>query len=159
MESKELYRHLLGMNEPWTVERVELDMERQQVDVYVGHAGGTRFACPECGWELAVYDHSGERTWRHLDSCQFLTYLHASPPRVSCPEHGVRQARLPWAEEGSRFTHLFEALALNCWQNLRVPKPCDCRMRSRDDLLMVANDSAAVVMLGVNRNIRFYTNN
>jgi hypothetical protein len=27
MESKELYRHLLGLTEPWTVERVELDMD------------------------------------------------------------------------------------------------------------------------------------
>lgn len=42
-----------------------------------------------------------------------MTYLHAGPPRVSCPEHGVRQACLPWADEGSRFTHLFEALAVN----------------------------------------------
>jgi len=113
MESKELYRHLLGINEPWTVERVDLDMTQGRVDVYVGHAKGVRFACPECGQEHAVYDHSAERTWRHLDSCQFMTYLHASPPRVSCTEHGVRQARLPWADEGSRFTHLFEALAVN----------------------------------------------
>jgi transposase len=113
MESKELYQCLLGLNEPWTVERVELDMNRQQVDVYAEHPSGTRFGCPECGQELAVYDHLGERIWRHLDSCQFLTYLHATPPRVSCPEHGVRQARLPWAEAGSRFTHLFEALAIN----------------------------------------------
>jgi transposase len=50
------------------VKRVELDMERQQVDVYVGSANGTRLACPECGLELAVYDHSGERTWRHLSA-------------------------------------------------------------------------------------------
>lgn len=28
MESKALYRYLLGMNEPWMVEQVELDMER-----------------------------------------------------------------------------------------------------------------------------------
>lgn len=113
MESKELYRHLLGINEPWTVERVDLDMTRGQIDVYVGHAKGVRFACPECGLELSVYDHSAKRTWRHLDSCQFMTYLHASPPRVSCPEHGVRQVNLPWAGAGSRFTHLFEALAIN----------------------------------------------
>lgn len=113
MESKELYRHLLGINEPWRVERVDLDMTRGQVDVYVEHVKGVRFSCPKCGQEHAVYDHSAERTWRHLDSCQFMTYLHASPPRVSCPEHGVLQARLPWADEGSRFTHLFEALAVN----------------------------------------------
>jgi len=113
MESKELYRHLLGINEPWTVERVDLDMTLGQVDVHVAHAKGVRFACPECGLELAAYDHSAKRTWRHLDSCQFMTYLHASPPRVSCPEHGVRQVSLPWAEAGSRFTHLFEALAIN----------------------------------------------
>jgi len=113
MESKELYRHLLGINEPWTVDRVDLDMTQGRVDVYVGHAKGVRFACPECGQEHPVYDHSAERIWRHLDSCQFMTYLHASPPRVSCSEHGVRQARLPWADEGSRFTHLFEALAVN----------------------------------------------
>lgn len=113
MESKDLYRHLLGLSEPWVVARVDLDMAKQHVDVYVEHPSGTRFACPECGQTCAVYDHLAERVWRHLDSCQFLTYLHASPPRISCPEHGVRQARLPWAEAGSRFTHLFEALAID----------------------------------------------
>lgn len=113
MESKELYQCLLGMHEPWTVDRVELDMAKMRVDVYVDHPAGTRLACPECGQACAVYDHLAERVWRHLDSCQFLTYLHASPPRISCPEHGVRQARLPWAQAGSRFTHLFEALAID----------------------------------------------
>ncbi|CAH1198107.1 hypothetical protein NTGBS_290003 [Candidatus Nitrotoga sp. BS] len=61
LESKELYRCLLGMNEPWTVGRVDLEMERQQVDVYVERPSGTRFACPDCGQALAVYDHLGER--------------------------------------------------------------------------------------------------
>lgn len=82
MESKELYRCLLGLNEPWSVERVELDMERQQVDVHVVHESGTRFACPECGLELAVYGHLGERVWRHLDSCQFLIPAAASSPGI-----------------------------------------------------------------------------
>ena len=55
---------------------------------------------------MAVYDHSEERAWRHLDSCAFLAFLHARPPRVRCPGHGVCQARLPWAEPHSRFTTL-----------------------------------------------------
>jgi len=113
MDSVELYRQLLGLTAPWAVERVELDLAHQHVEVHVGHAPGHRFACPECGRELGVYDHLAERVWRHLDSCQFLTHLHARAPRVSCPEHGVRQVMLPWAQAGSRFTNLFEALAID----------------------------------------------
>lgn len=125
MESKDLYRHLLGLNEPWTVELVDLDMSKQHVDVYVAHPSGTRFACPECGQEYAVYDHLAERVWRHLDSCQFLTYLHASPARISCATHGVRQARLPWAEEGSRFTHLFEVLAIDMLKAANIKRAAE----------------------------------
>jgi len=125
MESVELYRHLLGLTAPWTVERVDLDMARQHVEVHVGHAAGQRFACPDCGREMAVYDHLAERAWRHLDSCQFLTYLHARPPRVSCPEHGVHQVTLPWAQAGSRFTNLFEALAIDILLAANVKKAAE----------------------------------
>ena len=125
MESVELYRQLLGLTVPWMVERVELDMAKQHVEVHVGHPGGQRFACPECGRELAVYDHLGERVWRHLDSCQFLTYLHARPPRVSCPEHGVHQVTLPWAQAGSRFTNLFEALAIDLLLAANIKKAAE----------------------------------
>jgi len=33
-------------------------------------------------------------------------------PRSDCTEHGARVVRLPWAEAGSRFTLLFEAIAI-----------------------------------------------
>jgi transposase len=46
------------------------------------------------------------------DTCQYRTILHACPPRMQCAEHGVRVVQLPWAEPGSRFTELFEALAI-----------------------------------------------
>ena len=123
MESVELYRQLLGLAAPWTVERIELNMARQHVEVHVGHLAGQRFACPECGRELGVYDHLTERVWRHLDSCQFLTYLHARPPRVSCPEHGVRQGLV--AQANSRFTHLFEALAIDMLRAANVKKAAE----------------------------------
>ncbi len=67
---------------------------------------------PECGAPCKLYDHQPERQWRHLDTCQFRTILHAEPPRAQCPTHGVRVAKLPWAEPSSRFTALFEALAI-----------------------------------------------
>jgi transposase len=113
MRDTELYRHLLGLEAPWKVVRVELSVADGHVDVWVGHPARTRFSCPDCDAVLPVYDHTAERSWRHLDSCAFSTVLHASPPRVDCPEHGVRQARLPWAEPHSRFTTLFERLAID----------------------------------------------
>jgi transposase len=113
MRDVELYRHLLGLVAPWTVERVELDVKGQRVDIWARHEEGVRWPCPECGTTLALYDHAEERAWRHLDSCQFQTYLHARPPRVQCATHGVRQVRLPWAEPWARFTVLFERLAID----------------------------------------------
>ena len=119
MRDTELYRHLLGLESPWEVSRVELSAEGGRIDVWVEHPKRTRFLCPECDTELSVYDHAEEREWRHLDSCQFITYLHAKPPRINCAEHGVIQIRLPWAEPMSRFTILFERLAVD------VLKECD----------------------------------
>jgi transposase len=113
MRDTDLYRHLLGLEAPWDVTRVELSVAETKVDVWADHGDRTMWPCPECGRDLTTYDHSEERAWRHLDSCQFLTYLHARPPRVKCPEHGVHQVRLPWAEPMARFTTLFERLAVD----------------------------------------------
>lgn len=134
MRDTELYRHLLGVVAPWTVRKVELSVADGRVDVWVEHPRRTRFTCPECERELSVYDHSDERTWRHLDSCAFLTYLHSHPPRVECPEHGVRQVALPWAEPHSRFTMLFERLAID------VLAECDVAAAAR--LLRLSWDEA-----------------
>jgi len=38
---------------------------------------------------MAGFDRAEEGTWRHLDTCQFETHLHAEIPRVQCPTHGV----------------------------------------------------------------------
>lgn len=113
MRDIELYRHLLGIESPWTVQRVELSVKDQKVDIWVEHKEGVLWPCPECGLEYSLYDHAAERVWRHLDSCQFKTLLHARPPRVECALHGVKRVKLPWAEPHSRFTALFERLAID----------------------------------------------
>ena len=113
MRDTELYRYLLGIEAPWTVKKVQLDLVNQCVDVWADHAEDLRWPCPECGIFVPLYDHAAERAWRHLDSCQFMTFLHARPPRINCQEHGVRQVRLPWADAKARFTLLFERLAID----------------------------------------------
>lgn len=120
MRDVELYQQLLGLVAPWTVGRVELSVEGERVDVWAEHAPEVRWPCPECGTLLSVYDHAEERAWRHLDSCQFKTYLHARVPRIKCPTHGTRQVKLPWAEAHSRFTLLFERLAIDVLKEATV---------------------------------------
>ena len=97
MHERELYERLLGLPAPRFVADVKLDTEAQQVDVFVEHAGGTSFCCLECGKSCPAYDHTAERQWRHLDTMQLKTMLHAKPPRIECQEHGIKQASLPWA--------------------------------------------------------------
>ena len=109
----ELYRQLLGLEKPWTVDRVELDVKQQRVDVWAKHDQMKAWPCPECSKDCGLHDHDEERTWRHLDSCAFQTHLHARVPRVRCHDHGVRQVRVPWAEPTARFTALFERLAID----------------------------------------------
>lgn len=116
MRDVELYRQILGLPEPWSVTEVNLDLKGGRVDVRVSHAEGLRWACPECGLELAVHDHAAERSWRHLDTCQLQTVLRARVPRVNCPEHGVLQIKAPWAEARARFTQLMERWIIDVLQ-------------------------------------------
>ena len=112
MQDHQLYQRILGIEGPWQVERVDLQLKEGEVHVYLTHEDNREWACAECGVLCPLYDHQPERQWRHLDTCQYRTILHAEPPRSQCPEHGVRVVKLSWAEASSRFTALFEGLAI-----------------------------------------------
>ncbi len=111
MNDKKLYEQILGIVSPWHVEQVELKLEGGEILISVEGSSEVN-VCPECQTRCPRYD-SSERRWRHLDTCQYQTILKAKVPRIRCGEHGVLQVRLPWAEERSRFTALFEALVID----------------------------------------------
>jgi len=57
MQDTELYRYLLGIEAPWTVEKVKLDLVNQRVDVWASHEEDLRWPCPGCGVLVPLYDH------------------------------------------------------------------------------------------------------
>jgi len=121
MQDTQLYQQLLGIQDPWRVVNVELDLQEEAVRVYIDFDGPkAAFVCPQCGHYANLYDRRETRSWRHLDSCQFQTYLVASLPRVSCRHHGVLTANVFWAEPNSRFTALFERFAIDVLQATQV---------------------------------------
>jgi transposase len=119
MDDTELYTKLLGIAPPWRVTRVSVDMAAERVDVWVEETPGTQFPCAGCQAPAPVYDHTPAQVWRHLDTCQCQTYVHARLPRTVCPAHGVRQVPAPWAEPRAQYTRRFET------QVLDTCKECD----------------------------------
>jgi transposase len=111
MRDTDLYATLLGLKTPWQVTTVELKLDKGEVHVHVDHSE-YEWRCPACGEVCPLYDHQEQRTWRHLDTMQYTTMLHARPPRVNCSRHGVRSVQLPWADPKARFTLLFERFAI-----------------------------------------------
>jgi transposase len=109
MKDTQLYEMLLGITYPWNVSRVAVDVASNRIDVWIEEAPGTKFPCSVCSQETAVYDHTKEQVWRHLDTCQCQTYVHVRLPRTTCSVDGVKQICAPWAEPRSQFTRLFEA--------------------------------------------------
>jgi transposase len=106
------YGLLLGIQSPWQVGRVDLQLKANRVEVDVEYEAGLPVACPQCGRACPRYDHAPQRQWRHLDVMQFATIIRARVPRCQCPAHGVMTLQVPWAEPHGRFTLMFEAFAL-----------------------------------------------
>jgi transposase len=124
MQDRELYRVLLGLNEPWFVSDVDLNAAKQLVTVHVKLPRGSHLVCEYCGQgDCPVHDYQ-ERTWRHLDTCQFKTLIQAPLPRVKCSKCGVKTASPPWATGHSRFTLLFERFAIDVLGQMSISGAC-----------------------------------
>ncbi len=142
---KELYYYLIGLTDPWAVADVKFDAKAQQVDIWVSHQASS-CNCPECQELCPIYDHVSERIWRHLDSCSFKTYVHAKIPRINCSKHGILQANIPWAQAHSRFTLMFQQLAIDILKQ--------CTISGAAKILRISWDQAWHIMnLAVRRGL------
>jgi transposase len=104
------YRALLGLDSNWKVSRVEFLPTEKSVDIWIQFCGSS-LNCPGCKERCTRADMAPERSWRHLDTMQFTTTIHASIPRSQCEQCGVLTVAVPWADKHSRFTLLFESFA------------------------------------------------
>lgn len=105
------YSLLLGLNTPWKVAEVNLEMEQSRVVIDVVH-DCKEVICPGCQKPSPQRDLAPLRKWRHLDTMNFETILQARVPRSNCADCGVKTVAVPWADKHSRFTLMFEALAI-----------------------------------------------
>ena len=129
-----LFSQALGLVDPWVVERVQLDVQRRRIDLYIAWRAKSG-ACPACGAvQQKVHDHR-QRSWRHLDFFQFEAHVHCELPRIGCAAcHATGQVQVPWAREGSRFSLMFEAFGLTLAREMPVAA-CARILRCTDNAL------------------------
>lgn len=119
---------LLGIGKEWVVDDVRIDEPGKRIDIFLKY-NEREGACPECGESCRLHDKLPERTWRHLDTMQFTTVIHARRPRTVCPKHGVKVIELPWAEKHARHTRMFETFAIDVIQRARSIKDAQKLLR------------------------------
>ena len=133
MKDIELYQQVLGLTPPWRVSGVTLKREERCIEVTVTCQEGLVWGCPTCRERMHVHGYE-RRRWRHLDTCQYQTYVVADVPRVQCATHGTQMVQVPWAEPHGRFTLLFERLAIDVL--------LECSIAGAREILRISWDEA-----------------
>jgi hypothetical protein len=102
MNEKDLFTQALGVQAPWEIKEVRMDLEAQRVEVEV-ECSQTVWADPETRQRLHIHGYE-KRRWRHLDTMQFETIIVAEVPRLKYPDGRTELVPVAWAEPHSRHT-------------------------------------------------------
>jgi transposase len=100
---------VLGVEDGVVIEDVRFDDEVNEITVDCRLRRGSRRRCGRCQRRCAGYDGGeGRRRWRSLDAGTMKVFIEADAPRVTCPDHGVIVAAVPWARHGAGHTRAFD---------------------------------------------------
>jgi transposase len=111
----QFYDSVLGVPSTWKTVNVTSDEAHKKVVVRLEY--NEELHCPKCKALVKVYDHRIRRL-RHLDTCDFETILEVNVPRIECPDCGVQQLPVEFAEKHSEYTQLFEIHVIDWLQSM-----------------------------------------
>ena len=119
--NKELFSLALNIENPWRIDKIQFDQEKEELNIYVGYMRSSKFLCPKCGKECKLHD-TKEKVWRHLNFFQYKTYIHCKLPRTNCKDDGdgVLLVQAPWSNSNTGFTMLFEEYVLKLAQKMPI---------------------------------------
>ena len=88
---------------------MEFDEDGGVLVASVRPSKGKRNRCGQCPRRCPSYDAgSGRRRWRALDLGSVQVFVEADAPRVTCRDHGVVVASVPWARHDAGHTRAFD---------------------------------------------------
>ena len=107
MFTHQFFDLLLNLGDNWQVKKVEADYKLSEIYVFIEFIGN-QAEDSETMEMCKLYDHAPERTWRHLDTMQYKTYIKCKLPRIKDKKGKVVTITPPWASKHERHTYLFE---------------------------------------------------
>ncbi len=107
MFTHQFFDLLLNLEDNWQVKKVEADYNLSEINVFIEFIGN-QAKSPDTMEMCKLYDHAPERTWRHLDTMQYKTYIKCNLPRIKKKNGKVVTVIPPWASKHERHTYLFE---------------------------------------------------
>lgn len=107
MFTENFFNLLLDLEDGWNVKSVTTDINKGEVSIEI-KCILKAIIDEESGESCRVYDHAPLRSWRHLDTMQFKTFITCSLPRIRTPKGKVKTVQPRWASEHERHTYLFE---------------------------------------------------
>jgi transposase len=122
-----IWVRLLGLKKT-VVEEVDYDEGTDVIVVHVRPKSRARSRCGVCCVKSPGYDRGQRRRrWRASDAGLTRVYVEADVSRVSCHEHGVVVAMVPWARHGAGHTLTFDDEV--AWLATNTSKSAVCELK------------------------------
>ncbi len=122
---------MLKLPSPWEVAEVKIDESTQEIRVYIEYES-EEGVCPQTGEICKIYDRR-ERSWRHLDTMEYQTWICCRLPRVKNSFGEYHLIPIDWAEPKLSHTNKFENKCIVTLQHTRCQKSAAALMRMSDD--------------------------
>lgn len=107
MFTENLFTKLLQLEQGWIVKSVETDLSEQEICIEISCILD-HFLDDETGEICKFYDRAPVRSWRHLDTMQYKTFIKCQLPRIINSNGKVKTVQPNWASGYERHTYLFE---------------------------------------------------
>lgn len=107
MFTENFFTKLLDLEDGWAVESIDTDLSKAEIYIHVVclldelNDSDTHELCK-------VYDFAPERSWRHLDTMQYKTFIKSRLPRIKTSTGKIKTVQPNWASGYERHTFLFE---------------------------------------------------
>jgi transposase len=131
IDGKKLFEQMLKLPYPWEVSEVNIDEAAQEIKVYIEYKS-EEGVCSQTGEICKIYDRR-ERSWRHLDTMEYQTWIVSRLPRVKNSLGNYHFIPVEWAEPGWEHTAKFENRCIMTLKATHCQKPAALLMRISDD--------------------------